>query len=421
MKKALVFLSLLIILCGCGEKKEVQPVKISVMTEGDAEVWNSLSVAGVEVDVTVVAQGKLYESVLGAEEKPNIICISNTEDAKRLDEHLLDMRDVTVSEYERAKMIIEGAEEIECRHVFAGEKLSVLPHLKNKDEKFTRAWLYRADIFEKHGLPIPETMDEVNAVCNTLKKEYKKSTPLVFRNGYYALDLIAPAWESNAALGAYYDFDNEKWRFGLSEAWAGNFVSFWATMYKGALIPQNYLSMTDAEVSEIIAQNRAFLTVDYIWRLDEYNNYKNQDWRIMPSPRAETEGAQNKIAKRETPFGGYAICDVDNRKNTAAISVLNEVYKKICDAEKGELTEQETTCRIAKVYTEKNINPARYLSLDTAKITSPAYGYEAELLKFLTGEQPMSKWEAFAEETSEDAKVKKLLSECKRAYNKAKE
>lgn len=421
MKKALVFLSLLIILCGCSDKKEVQPVKISVMTEGDADVWNSLSVTGVEVDVTVVAQGKIYESVLAAEKKPNIICISNAEDARKLDELLVDMRNITVSEYDRAKMIVEGAEEVEYRHVLGDEKLSVLPHFKNKDENFARAWLYRADIFEKHGLPIPETMDEVNAVCNILKKKYKKSTPLVFRNGYYALDLLAPAWKSNASLGVYYDFEDEKWRFGLSEAWAGNFVSFWSTMYKGELVPQNYLSMTDSEVSELIAQNRAFLTVDYIWRLDEYNNYKNQDWRIMPSPRASTESAQNKIAKRETPFGGYAICDVSNRENTAAISVLNEVYKKICDAEKGELTEREEICRIAKVYTEKNINPARYLSLDTAKITSPAYGYEAELLKFLTGEYPMSKWEAFAEEISEDAKVKKLLSECKRSYNKVKE
>ncbi len=420
MKKTLVFLSLLILLCGCGDKKEVQPVKISVMTEGSAEVWNSLSITGVEVDVTVVESGKIYESITAAEKKPNIVCISNTDDATRLDEYFIDMRDVTVSEYDRAKMIVEGAEEIEYRHVLNGEKLSVLPHFQNKEEDFTRAWLYRADIFEKHGIPIPETMNEVNYACNILKKEYKDSSPLVLRNGYYALDLVAPAWKNDATLGAYYDFEDKKWRFGLSEEWAGNFVSFWATMYKGELLPQNYLNMTDAEVSALIANNRAFITVDYIWRLDEYNNYKDQDWKIMPSPRASTENAQNKIAKRESPFGGYAICNVNNRENTAAISVLNEVYKKICDAEASELTERERLSRVAKVYTEKNINPARYSVLETAKITSPAYGYEAELSKFLTGEKPMTEWAEFAEEIAREAKVKRLLSECKRAYNKAK-
>ncbi len=418
MKRILAIILLILTLCACTESEITEPVKIKIMTENAVDFSNGISIPGVEVEVIVVPQGKLCDSVMSAEDKPNIICIADEADAEVLDSLLLDMRSVTVSEYDRAKMIIEGAEEVEYRHILKGDRLSILPHFKNKSENYTRAWFYRADIFEKEGLEIPKTMSELNFVCNALKKKYKESTPLVLKNGYYALDLIAPAWKEGASIGAYYDFEDEKWRFGLSEEWAGNFVSFWATMYKGALIPDDYLTITDKAVNELIAGNRAFIAVDYIWRLDSYN--KNQDWRIMPSPRADIQGAQNKIAKREEPFGGYAVCDNGSRENTVAISVLNEIYKGVCDEQKTELTERQRKARIAKIYTEDSINPARYLNLETIAIANPAAGYESKLFEFLTGAAPMSEWAEFAEGIKDDAGVKKLLSECRRAYNKAK-
>lgn len=418
MKRIFAIFLIILTLCACSESKVTEPVKIKIMTENESDFTNKLEIPGVEVEVVVVQKGKLCDSVLNAEDKPNIICVSDKREATALNDLLLDMRSVTVSEYDRAKMIIEGAQEIEYRHILNEDKLSVLPHFKNKSENYTRAWFYRADIFEKEGLKIPETMSELNYACNVLKKKYEGSTPLVLKNGYYALDLLAPAWKKGASIGAYYDSEDEKWRFGLSEEWAGNFVSFWATMYNGRLVPQNYLTITDKEVNELIAQNRAFITVDYIWRLNSYN--KNQDWRIMPAPRADIPGAQNKIAKREEPFGGYAIIDSGNRENTVAISVLNEIYKAVCDAQETELTEYEYTARIAEIYTENSINPARYLNLETEAITSPVAGYESELFEFLTGALPMTEWQAFSDEIKEDAKIKKLLSECKRAYNKAK-
>ncbi len=418
MKRILAVFLLILTLCACTKNKVTEPVKIKIMTESETDFPNGIDIPGVVVEIEVVPKGKICDSVISAEDKPNIICIANKQDAEKMDSLLLDMRSVTVSEYDRAKMIVEGAEEVEHRHIFNEDKLSVLPHLKNKSENYARAWLYRADIFKEAGVEIPETMSELNYVCNVLKKKFKNSAPLVLKNGYYALDLLAPAWKEGASIGAYYDFGNEKWRFGLSEVWAGNFISFWATMYKGELIPANYLSITDKEVNELIAQNRAFITVDYIWRLDSYS--KKQDWQIMPPPRADISGAQNKIAKREEPFGGYAIVDSGSRENTVAISVLNEIYKHICDEPAAELSEREKIARIAEIYTDNKINPARYLNLATDAITSSENGYKERLCEFLTGVKPMSEWQEFAEEISKDAGIKKLLSEYKHAYNKAK-
>ena len=423
MKKTLKFLIIfmLFLLCACKEEPTVEPIKLSVMTEGDTLIWNELKIDGVELDVELVPKGTISERILTAEKKPNIIYLQNKQDMEALTGVLLDMRKVTVSEYERASIIFEDAEEQMRRHTAPDGGRYVLPLLGKGRANIERAWLYRADVFERAGIEIPNTMHELYLACLKLKTQFAESTPLALRDGYYGLDLLAPAWSADASIGPYYDFDDEKWKFGICEPWAGNFISYWSIMAKNELIPKEYLTMTNDDVDKLISLNRVFIVPDYVWRLEEYKEkYPYQDWRIMPAPRAATEDSQNKIAKREGMFAGFAICDVDVRENTASVAVLNEIYKKICAQSPQPAQEREKNARLAAVYTENEINPARYLSIDEDGIRVQEkvdLALKQKLSEFLTGARPMIEWAEFAEQIKEQG-TKKLLNSYKRAYTK---
>ena len=418
MRKIIAVLLCLVLLCSCAPEETSEAIKITVMTEDRDFNWSEIKVDGVEISVTVVQKGTIASAVLKAEEKPNIVYLQSERDAKRLSNVLLDLSRVNVSQYERAKLVTNRAED-ELQHITNDGEIYVLPEFSDDYGAKNYAWLYRADIFEKAGIEIPQTMQELQSACARLKALYPQSTPLVLRGGYRGLDMITPAWSADASIGVYYNFDEQRWKIGSAEAWAGNFVSFWATMCKANFVPNNYLSIQDRDVDALIAENRAFIAPDYVSRIEEYaEKYPDQDWRIMPPPRAMTETGQNKVAKAETAFSGYAICNVSSRSNTVAVSVLNEIYSDVCEREGKSFDEKRKNERIAQIYSEENVNPVRYLDVtdyDTAQKNSAF-----TLKRFLLGAIPMSQWQAFSNEVANEMGTKRILSEYKRAYNTVK-
>lgn len=53
-----------------------------------------------------------------------------------------------------------------------------------------RSWLYRKDIFDKHNLKTPETIDELYTVSKQLKELYPESYPLCMRAGLANFNVI---------------------------------------------------------------------------------------------------------------------------------------------------------------------------------------------------------------------------------------
>ena len=80
-----------------------------------------------------------------------------------------------------------------------------------------RTWLYRKDIFDKHNLKVPETMEDLYKVSKQLKTIYPDSYPFCVRQGFDNINLIGSSWKPGFCYSAYYDFENEKWCFGALE------------------------------------------------------------------------------------------------------------------------------------------------------------------------------------------------------------
>ncbi|MDF2650679.1 MAG: transporter substrate-binding protein [Paenibacillus sp.] len=156
-------------------------------------------------------------------------------------------------------------------------------------------YLYRKDIFEQNKLSEPKNWDELYTVLKKLKEKYPDTYPLTFRNGLDKILNIAPAFETGSKY--YYDFDKKEWRYAPVEDNYKKIVEYLRTFVKEGLIPPDFLSIDTKQWQDIMSTNRAFVTIDYIGRIDFFNKplrQQNPDFNLsfMPPPAGQKDGKQ---------------------------------------------------------------------------------------------------------------------------------
>jgi len=136
-------------------------------------------------------------------------------------------------------------------------------------------WVYRKDIFDKHGLSTPTTDDEFYDVCVALKNEYPDAYPLTLRSWLGIIDRIAYQWGTSHNM--YYKNETQKWTYAQLEPEYRDCIEFLAKLYAEELIPPTILSLDTAGWQEILSTHRGFIFNDYQARIDFYNNPMRQD------------------------------------------------------------------------------------------------------------------------------------------------
>ena len=148
------------------------------------------------------------------------------------------------------------------------------------EETNRRGWMYRADVFEELGLTAPTNKDEFYDVLVKLKEAYPDSYPLGFRSFVGSLNqfnMLAPSWgtyhimnEDNRFFG--YDYDTGKWIFGPTTDAYKEMVTFYHQLYEEGLLLPNFLTIDTKGWQDVIANSDSFITVDYLSRIDFFNN-----------------------------------------------------------------------------------------------------------------------------------------------------
>ena len=344
-----------------------------------------------------------------------------------------------------------------------------------------RVWLYRRDIFEKHGLPVPETYEELYTVCKTLKELYPESYPLCFREGIRKLITIGPSWQNDFTPEGYFDFQTKQWRYGAQEPVMKEMVEYFVKLANDGLTPPDMTTMETKSWEELMSTDRGFITVDYAVRIDFFNLAARQEnpeytLAIMAPPKADSLGGTPKLEKNNLDFSGYLVCNTGDQKrmdaslrlvdwmySAPAVELLswgkeNETYRvedgrrtfilkegeqasnaygvgtyglyQVIDEEAYEATyteENVAACRQALTYLEENANPVKWLTYpeDEADQVTQLYveinAYLVEQLSlFLLRQQPMSEWDVFQKGLKEIG-VDKLLDHYRSAYERAME
>jgi len=195
-----------------------------------------------------------------------------------------------------------------------------------------QGWLYREDIFEKHGFKSPETLDELKATAKELKKLYPDSYPLVMRGGMGALTVLGPAFKPYMDYGVYYDFTTEKWMYGAQQNEMRQLIEWLLMMADEGLLQPEIYGMDNATFDEYVTNDKLFITNHYLVRQAYYNvpmQKTNPDFRFMAMAPAAANipTGQRKMAKTSIIRNGLTIPNTKNEARIAnAIRLLDWMY-----------------------------------------------------------------------------------------------
>ncbi len=340
-----------------------------------------------------------------------------------------------------------------------------------------RAWLYRKDIFDKHGLEVPETIEELYTVSKKLKELYPESYPFCIRAGLNTLNGIGSSWKPNFRYNVYYDFENEKFCYGATEDVMLEIVTFLRKMVEEKLVPMNFLNIPTASWEELVTTNRGFMMPEYQVRIDFFNslarnNYPDFNLTAMKPPYAENGLGIPMMNKTNFDPIGYGVCNTGNEESIInSMRFINWFYTdeaaellswgkegETYETKDGKRTfivsaegtnpqvlygfktigaylridpktvdvacseEQASVTDFILENTYPELDPTLYLKLtseESEKLadlnTSISTFVQENLAKFILGQRPISEWESFRTELL-TFPINELLSVYEEAY-----
>ncbi|MBQ2840262.1 MAG: extracellular solute-binding protein [Oscillospiraceae bacterium] len=204
----------------------------------------------------------------------------------------------------------------------ADGKIYYTPGTGREGKTRMRAWLYREDIFKKHNLKAPETFDEIYEVSKALKELYPESYPYSTRSFSYVFDLPGSSFDKWWQHGAYYDFDDEEWRWGATEDTALEVLTFYNRMINEKLMPSDCVTMNGVAFDELVVTDRTFIMPHLQLKIDYYNQIaqqKNAEFKIQAfvPPVANPEKGVSMMERGDIEMIGLSICDTGKAEGIA--------------------------------------------------------------------------------------------------------
>ena len=265
-------------------------------------VWDMIEKkTGVTLDVQIPS-GKLAETlslVIASGSLPDLMYMhSRKNDSNKYGQqgalaNILDYLDIMPN----LKAWIEKYPEEAKAALAADGKMYMFPN-EGFGETNRMIWMYREDIFKKHNLTPPTTYDELYTVLKELKKLYPDSYPLAMRFGQIPEEMLAHFTTNFETSGdVYFDFDTNTWKYGATEDNYREMMVSLKKLFDEKLIPSDFLTMQTKQWQDMVSTSGAFITIDYITRIDFFNNAMRQEnpeynMQFMAPPAGLSGGKQ---------------------------------------------------------------------------------------------------------------------------------
>ncbi len=364
----------------------------------------------------------------------------------------------------------------------ADGKVYYTPGTGREGKTRMRAWLYREDIFKKHNLNAPETFDELYEVCKKLKELYPDSYPFCTRSMEYLFNIPGSSFDKWWQYNAYYDFDDEEWRWGATEDTALEVLTFYKKMIDEKLMPSDAITLNNATWEELMLTDKGFILPHLQLRIDYFNQIAhkngNTDYKLQAfaPPVANLKKGASMIERGDLEMIGFSIPDtgnaetignaakfidwmytdegmeyvswgkegetyeiVDGKKKfiTDEVGTLPntmygfQVYGSFCrldpaaaEAMQSEITLESEELVVAHTLPEYPITLWLDFNDEEQKVidmyTAPISTHTKEMLiKFMLGQEPLSNFDSFVQNLKEMG-VDELLSAYESAYNRVK-
>ncbi|MGI5856337.1 MAG: extracellular solute-binding protein [Candidatus Merdivicinus sp.] len=173
-------------------------------------------------------------------------------------------------------------------------------------------WLYRADIFEKNGIEPWTDTESFYQALKKLKEAYPDSYPLASKNQAGWFNAIAKYW--GASGDRYYDEADGTWKYGATSDGYKEMLDFLKKCYNEGLLDPEFLTDTQDSWSAKMTTDKAFVTYDWIGRLDLFTNQMkdaNPDYDLRYGYPIGSTGKQFSLDK----ISVYGVCVSAASKN----------------------------------------------------------------------------------------------------------
>ena len=134
----------------------------------------------------------------------------------------------------------------------------------------TGAAMYRKDIFDKHNIPMWNDPDSFYSAVKKLKELYPSSSPFTSKGKDGIFKTLGYSWGLEAHK-TYYDEASGEWKYTDTDPQYKDMLDFMRKLYAEKLLDPEFLTLTQAAwTSKMTAANSAFVTVDWIGRLEMF-------------------------------------------------------------------------------------------------------------------------------------------------------
>ena len=202
--------------------------------------------------------------------------------------------------------------------VQADGKIYELPMNVKESKTSTKQQLIRKDIFDKNGIPVPTTYDELYEAAKKLKALYPDSRPIqvVYGNGNM-LDMLAPSFGTTGGWGDgpdafHYQSDTDSWVFAPTSGAYKTMLQYLNKLYAEGLLNQDYTTFSEDAYHANASDGTAFILLsDWLGR----EKYYTQALRDAGEPDAEWV----PIYPLKGPGGAY-LSRISNSPQTMAVA-----------------------------------------------------------------------------------------------------
>jgi len=183
--------------------------------------------------------------------------------------------------------------------------------------------LYRKDIFDKHGLKMWNSTEELYEVLKKLKELYPDSTPFVSKNEGAIIYKLIQSYGIPDFGRLFYDENDGKWKQSVVDQRLKDLLDMLKKMYDEGLIDPEFITTTQADwTQKMVHPEKAFVTFDWIGRLEQFKQQTAEtvpDYDLRYGNPFGPNQSVNCLGKT-----GYAGPQITNNKNA-------ELSLKLCD------------------------------------------------------------------------------------------
>ncbi len=184
-------------------------------------------------------------------------------------------------------------------------------------------FLYRKDIFDKHGIKPWTNTEEFYQALKKLKEFYPDAYPyasktkeLIFRDWAYGWGI------GSAYYPAYYDEDEGVWKFAAIQPEHKDMLDLMKKLYNEGLMDPEFLTDTQDSWTAKMTADKAFVTFDWIGRLELFRNQvkdQNPNYDLRYAYPIGPTGNVRTLPK----IDDWGIAVANNENKEAALKLLD--------------------------------------------------------------------------------------------------